>query len=270
METMDRSGMAPSGPIVPADSSPEALISQVKELQRNSPHAKEVWIAYTEANGEGHRDPARHSSEFLQAYIQQLNSGEAVVGGPDLTDTIKLLQKRSSNFKTAWTHFTQTKGSGKGDPAKYDMAFHVFFFESLAGVAIGGPPPGVLSGENPMKRMRTEKGGKGGFPNSPEEMFGAMKGMMMEMAKGMGKSKGGFSWEKGDSGKGKGGGGGGGTGDPKKDEMVERIKSFQRMGEQQKELWWAYADQQLGGKRDPAKHDISVLQTFLDAVGGQA
>merc|ERR1712110_410932 len=57
------------------------------------------------------------------------------------------------------------------------------------------------------------------------------------------------------------------TGDPQKDELIVRIKAFQRSGEEQKQMWWTYADAELGGKRDPAKHDVSTLDAFVALYG---
>merc|ERR1719203_2341037 len=71
-----------------------------------------------------------------------------------------------------------------------------------------------------------------------------------------------------------GGGIGGGVGamsvmgnDPQKMELVSQIKSFQRIGEAQKQAWWDHCDQNLGGIRDPAKHDTGTLQNFVHSYG---
>merc|ERR1712176_36360 len=53
-----------------------------------------------------------------------------------------------------------------------------------------------------------------------------------------------------------------GTGDPEKDEFVRRIKAYQRAGESEKQQWWDYCDRNLGGKRDPARHDVRTLEDF--------
>jgi len=79
-------------------------------------------------------------------------------------------------------------------------------------------------GESPMKRMRTDDMGKG-------------------------------------KGKDMGGGGGWGGGGPK-EHLVTQLKQFQRMGEDQKALWAEYADQYLGGVRDPNRHDAATLHEF--------
>merc|ERR1712146_586801 len=85
--------------------------------------------------------------------------------------------------------------------------------------------------------------------------MGGMGGMM---GNGMGGMKGG-----------KGGSGGGfkrkeapNTGDANKDELINRIKAFQRSDPSQKEQWWNYCDTHLSGNRDPARHDAETLEDF--------
>merc|ERR1711933_648547 len=56
--------------------------------------------------------------------------------------------------------------------------------------------------------------------------------------------------------------GGGGAASQRKQELVQRVKSYQRSGEQAKQLWATYADMYLGGMRDPNRHDESVLEEF--------
>jgi hypothetical protein len=60
-----------------------------------------------------------------------------------------------------------------------------------------------------------------------------------------------------------GGAGGGGN----KANLVERVKNFQRMAMEQKELWVNYVNTYLGGTLDPNKHEAGVLQEFCDNQG---
>jgi len=53
--------------------------------------------------------------------------------------------------------------------------------------------------------------------------------------------------------------------DARKDQLVQRVKAYQRSGQEQKDAWHTYADSQLGGVRDPARHDASALQDFIMA-----
>merc|ERR1719436_1840811 len=68
-------------------------------------------------------------------------------------------------------------------------------------------------------------------------------------------------------GKGAGMGMGASTGDPNKDRLVNMLKNYQRQGQQEKEMWWNHCDTTLGGVRDPARHDVSTLQDFVNTYG---
>merc|ERR1719352_1697390 len=57
------------------------------------------------------------------------------------------------------------------------------------------------------------------------------------------------------------------SGDPEKDALVEQIKNFQRSGEENKQAWWNFCEQQELKKRDPALQSIESLQMFCANVG---
>ncbi|CAK0909737.1 unnamed protein product [Prorocentrum cordatum] len=49
--------------------------------------------------------------------------------------------------------------------------------------------------------------------------------------------------------------------------LVQKIKAYQRMGQAQKEAWHTYCDMNLGGSRDPSRHDEATLQAFISQYG---
>merc|ERR1711957_303836 len=57
------------------------------------------------------------------------------------------------------------------------------------------------------------------------------------------------------------------SGDAMKDKLVMQVKDYQRSGEEQKQTWWSFCDEAMGGIRDPAKHEKNVLQQFLRSQG---
>merc|ERR550525_1698252 len=66
-----------------------------------------------------------------------------------------------------------------------------------------------------------------------------------------------------------------GGSDPTKDALVERVKAFQRLGAEHKELWNLYVDSYFGGTRDPSRHEAQMLYEFcvnhgVPEVGGSA
>jgi len=45
-------------------------------------------------------------------------------------------------------------------------------------------------------------------------------------------------------------------------QLVQAVKNFARVGQPQKDLWCTYADTYLRGVRDPARHNVAILQEF--------
>merc|ERR1711862_322815 len=64
------------------------------------------------------------------------------------------------------------------------------------------------------------------------------------------------------------GGGGGGygnnnygsSGDSQKDQLIWKIKQYQRQGDEQKNQWWTYCNEFQNGLRDPMKHSTESLK----------
>jgi len=239
-------------------------VAAIKQMQREDPNAKEQWWAYCESLGNGVRDPAKHPPAFLQTFISQYQSGvqfETPQTSGDFVQVFKELQKRSENFRASWASYCQSQGKGVNDPSKHNKEYMVSFIDQLCrmsnmhmGIPIGG------WGAPPAKRPRLGVMEGPMLPRGPP---------MMPMMPIMG-------------GKGKGGCGGGCGGfaagirskpgpygppmavtDPVKQGLVDKIKTYQRASQAQKELWWSYCDTVLQGTRDPAKHDKATLSKFI-------
>jgi len=210
--------------------SSEGLIEQIKQMQRSDPSAKEQWIAYCDQFGEGRRDPSKHEDSFIQRFLAQFNQGVRFQGDAEAAgvgNVIKLMQRRSSAFKAAWAQYCAVHGGGKNDPTKHEVAFHIQFLDSLAQNAQSS-----ASSMHPMAMMMG-----GGMDMHPMKRMRMMRMQMMEAA------------------------------DPEKDSLVAKIKSYQKGSAQQKENWWSYCDSQLGGVRDPARHDAETLMDFIRSYG---
>merc|ERR1740117_2624137 len=50
-----------------------------------------------------------------------------------------------------------------------------------------------------------------------------------------------------------------------KAELIDQVKAVQRSGPEAKAAYWAYCDENLGGGRDPSRHDENTLGAFLEA-----
>merc|ERR1712107_211911 len=141
-------------------------------------------------------------------------------GGGGLAEIVKFGQRHSPAWKEAWSTYVRENGASKNDPTLHSDAFIAGFLE-FAGNC------GSMCGM-----------GMGGL--------GMMGGMGM-MAQGGRPAK----RQRTD---------GASTGDSAKDKLVNRIKAYQRSGDAEKQQWWSYFDEELDGVRDPAKHEIKVLE----------
>lgn len=146
----------------------EGLVAQVKEMQRTNPDAKDQWVAFTDLHGQGTRDPMKHPCDLMTAFIAHLNSGQRLAVHEDthgIIDIVKVMQKKSSNFKSVWQHYCFQYGMGKNDPNKHDNAYHVRFLDFMAHTAwVSLQNSGELQkgGDGPpMKRHRGDYDGKG-------------------------------------------------------------------------------------------------------------
>jgi len=170
------------------------------------------------------------------SFLMQFRSGARLESYDEQVVTAtKILQRKSTNFKQAWANYCGMFGGGKNDPMKHDAEFHIAFYDSVCGQIQGkemtAPPSHMMGMEPPSKMMRM---------SPPGGSTGSMASAGM-MGMGMGMDL--------------------------KSQLVSQIKSFQRMGDQQKQYWWDHCDQMLGGVRDPAKHDVAILQNFVDGYG---
>jgi len=215
------------------------LIKRVKDLQRTAPEAKEQWIAYTDANAFGRRDPSKHPAPFLAGFLAQYEGGTRMTLHEDAVhvgDLITMMTKKSKNFKNQWAAFCQEHGhpvsESNEDPASHEPAFHVKFLDTVAIQANMVTPPHAgmgmtgssLAHDMPAAKRPRIDGGMG-IPGM------AMPGM--------------------------------GSGDPVKDRLVNQIKCFQRLGDDRRDMWRTYCEANLSSILDPNRHEVGVLQQFV-------
>eukprot|EP00927_Polykrikos_kofoidii_P048808 TRINITY_DN43005_c0_g1_i1.p1 TRINITY_DN43005_c0_g1~~TRINITY_DN43005_c0_g1_i1.p1 ORF type:complete len:234 (+),score=29.59 TRINITY_DN43005_c0_g1_i1:76-777(+) len=226
-------------------------VAAIKDLQRSDAVAKEQWWAYADSQGGGIRDPAKHDTGFLQTFVNNYNAGmrfevtepmeKTSYGGggqgATLVELFKEGQRKSGPWKMAWALYCDMNGAGKHDPAKHDPSFLRGFMDFL-----GQRATMVLQGGMGMG-------------------VGMGVGMMPGMGMGMGMAMGGPPAKRARTDSSMYHASGSST----KDDLVSKIKSFQRSGESQKQQWWDYADGSLGGVRDPAKHDVATLRQFVSS-----
>lgn len=191
-------------------------------------------------------------------HISHMSYAAPMMASPvaqSLGDFIKLGQKKSNGWKTAWQAFCAIHGNGVNDPMKHDESFHVSFMDYVGtlasndlhstaaaeGISLDG---GAVGG----KRTSSAVGG-GGFSGPPAKRQ-AMSAPAGAPRRPQERAYGGAA-----------------ASDGEKAGMVDKIKALQRQDPEAKESWWAYCDSSLAGIKDPNRHDKEALQTFLANYG---
>lgn len=208
----------------------EDPILKLKELQRNDAVGKTQWEAYTDQHGGGVRDPSKHEADFVWGFLESYGSGVRLEVKNPLVPLFKEGQRRSPAWKRCWEAYCTSQGHKYYDPAKHDQAALSGFINYLG-----------ESGEKVL--MMTSSGMNW---NSLHHDGPPLKRLNTGM----------------------GGGSMSTSGNPAKDQLVQAVKNFQRQSEQNKEAWGSFCDSYHGGIRDPMKHDMNTLQTFLMNHGG--
>jgi hypothetical protein len=225
----------------------QSMISQVKQVQRSDPAAKQQWWDYADTHLAGSRDPARHDVSTLMEFMNAYNSGalpppsadgsgnsgkgggkgcggwsgwgDASGASENMVDFIKTGQKNSRPFKMAWVGYCGMAGNGKFDPSKYNDSFINGFIQYLGNLAAADMGGSMSMNGGGMKRV-----GDGSGPGAKRQNAGS-------------------------------------------NELAENVKALQRSSAEAKEAWWSFCDTQHGGVRDPNRHDPASLQSFLSQMG---
>lgn len=268
-------------------------VAQLKDIQRNDPDGKAQWEAYTDRHGQSVRDPNKHEAEFVWTFITSYRSGVRYEPTHNLAELFKEGQRRSPAWKACWASYCSQNANGVNDPTKHDNVFLHGFLTFLgnagermlinSGGAIDAPPSkrmnvgsgvavttttGSKSKDQLVQTIkvlqRQNEGVKEIWGTYCDTHFGGMRDPARQDASALETflQLHGFAVSYGETGKPVVS-----TGDAVKDTLVSKIKTFQRQGESQKETWGSYADEHLGGRRDPARHDCSVLQNFVNLYG---
>jgi len=215
-----------------------------------------------------------------------------------LADVVKMLQKKSAPFKNVWAQYCSQFGAGKNDPLKHEPAYHVKFFEHLAQMASMSMQMQMMpyaAAEPPMKRLRLDAAGGALAMSSGDQAKDQLVSMVKAYQReGVTQKE---TWgryvdtyhggvrdpSRHDTATLKefvrlnideslravqaprlklmprplGAPAGMSSG---KDQLVARIKSYQKSSSQAQEFWSGFC----GSTKDPARYDLSRLQEFID------
>merc|ERR1719253_2460609 len=133
-----------------SDPRKDSLVEAVKAYQRSSEDQKQQWWSFCETSDVKKRDPALHSVEDLQSFIdgygipvkvqnakQNLNPGEFQQKN-GLIAKIKAYQRSGEEQKQAWWSFCETAEVKKRDPALHSLEDLQSFVQG-SGVAVKAP-----------------------------------------------------------------------------------------------------------------------------------
>jgi len=209
------------------------LPTQVKDIQRADGTGKLAWGKYCLDFGGNIRDPSKHDPAFLQAFITDYQQGKIIL---DATTAAAVETKPTSALADL------IKEGQRASPA-FKQAWSVY--QNYRNAKMNDP---ALAGKDVLIEFLEfssqqalnvmymnggySRGGGGVMPPTKRVKTGPVS-----------------------------------TGDPVKDALIEKIKQFQRTGEEQRQAWSYFCDEQMGKKRDPACYDNETLQYFLSSSG---
>merc|ERR1719221_942130 len=160
-----------------------------------------------------------------------MHAGDAVKD--QLVSHVKSYQRMGATYKAIWETYCDTHFGGTRDPSRHEVSMLQYF---LASHWVGDIGAGSAMGVS--DNSATSSGNIG----MSEGTTGVSKGPRTAAVPIN-------------------------TGNMIADQLVSRVKAFQRRGVAEKELWGNFCDAQLGGIRDPSRHDASTLQQFLETHG---
>lgn len=201
-----------------------------------------------------------------------VGAASSTTGAPGPVEALKELQRTDPEGREQWGAYCDERGGGVRDPSKHDPEFvRTFLAQYSSGQRLVIPqgPLAELMKHGQRKSVAWKQawagycqvyGGGVNDPAKHDQKF--LTGFMDFLGQsGVMALSGGLAAGMGGRRRGTGGMYGMYV-DPKKDALVNRIKAFQRMGEEQKNAWGEYCDDALGGVRDPMRHDAGVLLSF--------
>jgi len=256
------------------------LVQQVKEIQRGNQAAKDQWLAFTSTMGGGTRDPSRHDAAFLQEYINGMMMGQSF-GAPPAQQPMMAAFGGCGGAGDLASLAAFGGCGGGGDLASQE------FLSAVASGQTFENAPGIDTGLAEAIKLLQKKSNyfkqiwetfcmtSGGGRMDPLRHDHAFHANFFETlagaANGVGAMGGGGGMAAGPdqnpAKRARMGMPGAGGASSSKQQLVDRVKNFQKLDQGSKDLWNLYTDTYLGGVRDPGRHDEAILKEFCDNHG---
>jgi len=242
------------------------VIERVKALCRSDVAAKSQWCTWCDANLGGTKDPTRMDTETLQQFFHEYESGtisalekralaaamqaSSAASRPlpkmpdqhELAEVIKIGQRVSASWKNAWVLFCKVKGNGVYDPLKHPKEFLQSFLEFLGAHGANGlQDPHATFTMSTLSQATMVPPPKRPCLGTPQQQHSGVQHA---------DSNNFVAWATD-------------TSESTLDELAEDVKKLQRVDPMRKWQWSEFCDQHGGGVKDPMRHNVEMLQAFL-------
>jgi len=257
--------------------SKQALVDQIKAIQRSNPDAKQAWWTHCDTVLGGVRDPNRHDEGVLSSFIHKYKAGgvarpagavpgafgAAGAGAYGAAGGYPMLMQQAAMQAAVAPKGLAAGGAGAGGgdvlagfvkegqrkSPKWREAWQKYC--AIYGKNINDP---ARHSESVLVKFLDFVGGRA---VGDLDAQGEQQGIDFER-RGI-KRAAASEWEPPAKR--------GATATGETAHLVVQVKELQRSSKDIKEAWWLYCDDKLGGVRDPARHDAATLRSFLASWG---
>eukprot|EP00933_Yihiella_yeosuensis_P010695 TRINITY_DN11748_c0_g1_i1.p1 TRINITY_DN11748_c0_g1~~TRINITY_DN11748_c0_g1_i1.p1 ORF type:complete len:1088 (-),score=212.75 TRINITY_DN11748_c0_g1_i1:241-3504(-) len=205
----------------------EALIAEVKRIQRSTPDGKTKWEDYCEILRTGNRDPARHTCEAMKAFIEAYRKGET----PQQAFFSPVLRIRGVPFQAE-----------VAEVVEFLTDYHV---EEAQIILVRGSN-GKKTGEAFVEFSSSDLAERALEDMQKKEIQGRFIEFFRssyEEREPFEKTSNSFT----------------------KEALVVEVKTIQRSSPDGRERWEKFCDLMKTGNRDPLRHAIASMKAFVDA-----
>jgi len=239
-----------------------ALVERVKALCRSDVTAKSQWCTWCDANVGGTKDPTRMDTQTLQQFFHEYENGtisalaaamqasnsasrpppKAMPEQHELAEVIKIGQRVSVSWKNAWVLFCKEKGNGVYDPVKHQKEFLQSYLEFLGAHganALQDPHAAFMMTTPPQATMVPPP--KRPCLGTPQQQHSGVQDAVSHTFE---------AWTTD-------------TSESTLAELAEEVKKLQRVDPMRKRQWSEFCDLHGGGVKDPMRHNVEMLQAFM-------
>lgn len=222
----------------------------IQEAQKKSSAFKRAWQNYCRENGKGKNDPNIHPQKFIIGFLDHV--GQASAGPAPGRAMMPMMQSMMPMMQSM-----MGGGMAGGWSPMANAMVPMAKRQRTEGPASGGAQKDKLveAVKNFQKSSEDAKQTWWFFCDSEHDGIRDPKRHELSTLRGFLQSNG----IKVASGP---------AGSAQKDKLVDLVKSFQKSGEENKQAWWYFCDNEHAGTgKDPARYDLASLKQFCQENG---